>query len=115
MDGLDPEVPKVPKEVSSFYYDFFKDFREYLAEYIRESVVELSIAEILVSKPIRLFDGFTPGKVRLKNQGLVPCYLSATGIGGYRIDPGEAVEFFVNNQVFATTVSGSTTLGFIKT
>jgi hypothetical protein len=114
MDWLD-EVPRAPKDLKNFYYDFFKDFREYLAEYVRESVVELKLAEIPISRPVKLFDGFTPGKVKVKNQGMVPCFLSATGMGGYRLDPGEIVEFFVNTQVMVTTVSGSTTLGFIKT
>lgn len=116
MDRIDEyQVPKPPKDLKSFYYDFFKDFREYLSEYYRDSVVELCIAELSVRQPIKIFDGFTPGKARIKNQGSVQCYLSLTGQGGYRLDPGESVEFFVNTQVMATTISGSTTIGFIKT
>lgn len=114
MDRLD-DVPKPPKDYKTFYYDFFKDFKEYLTEFYRESVIELSIAEILVNKPVKIFDGFTPGKARIKNQGAVPCFLSVTGQGGYRLDPGESVEFFVNTQVMATTVSGTAVLGFIRT
>jgi len=40
--------------------------------------------------------------------------VSTTQGGGFRLDPGEKEEIFVNNQVFVTTVSGVTTIGFIK-
>jgi len=108
-----PEVPSFKKELKNFYFDFFKDFRDYLAEYTRETVNELCISELPIKGSVKLFDGFTQGKVRIKNQGSISCFLS-TGGGGYRLDPGETVEFFINNQVIATTLSGTTTLGFIK-
>lgn len=98
----------------ALYFDFLHDFRDYLAEYVRESVFEMTITEIPIRGKIMLFDGRTPGKVVLKNQGDTYCFLSTTGQGGYRLEPGETTEFYVNSQVIATTLSGSTTLGFIK-
>lgn len=103
------------KKLRSLYYDFLHDFRDYLAEYVRESVYELTIAEIPVSKMTKLFDGHTPGKAKIKNQGKNIVFLSTTGQGGYKLVPGESIEFYVNTQVIATTVSGNTTLGFVKT
>lgn len=117
MDGL-REIPEVPsrKSLKKFYFDFFQDFRDFLAEYVRESVWELCISEVPIKGTVKLFDGFTQGKVKLKNQGLSTCYISTTGQGGYKLDPGETTpEFFVNKQVVATTLSGATTLGLIKT
>lgn len=96
------------------YFEFLTDFREFIAEYVRESVFELTIAEIPVSKPVKIFDGFTPGKAIIKNQGEIACYLSTNGQGGYCLMPGEKIEFFVNHQVIATTISGSTVLGFVR-
>lgn len=112
MDDLERPINDGRREQ---YFEFLHDFRDFIAEYIRESVVELCIAEIVISKPVTLFDGFVPGKAILKNQGEVSCYLSTTGQGGYCLKPGEKIEFFVNHQVIATTISGSTTLGFVKT
>lgn len=104
---------RVKKEM---YYDFLKDFREFIVEYVRESVNELCISELPVKGEIKLFDGHNFGKVKLKNQGPLPCYISTTGRGGYRLEPGESTpEFFVNSKVVATTVSGSTSLGFVRT
>lgn len=103
------------KKLRSLYYDFLRDFRDYLAEYVRESVYELTIAEIPVRGQVKLFDGFTPGKAIIKNQGESIIFLSTTGQGGYRLAPKESIEFYVNTQVMATTVSGSGILGFVKT
>lgn len=99
------------------YFEFLQDFREFIAEYVRESVFELTIAELSVSKdkPVKVFDGFTPGKAIIRNQGEVACYLSTSGQGGYCLTPGDKIEFFVNHQVIATTISGSTVLGFVRT
>lgn len=114
MDRIeDLEIPS-KKPIKDLWFDFLRDFRDYLAEYYRESVVELCISEIPIRGKIILFDGFTQGKAQIKNQGNVACYLSTTGQGGYKLEPGEKVEFFVNHQVIATTLSGTTTLGFIK-
>lgn len=99
----------------SVYFDFFKDFKDYLAEYVRDSVTELSIAELPVKDSIQIFDGFTHGKVMLKNQGENKCYITTTQFGGYRLDPNERIEFYVNSPVIVCTVSGArTTIGLIK-
>lgn len=113
--GDDIEQKDARIDVKKHYFEFLQDFREYIAEYVRESVVELTIAEIPVSKPVKIFDGYIPGKAVIKNQGEVACFLSTAGQGGYRLDPGESKEFFINHQVLATTISGTTVLGFIKT
>ncbi len=114
MDGLEVKEIFDKQDLRTFYFDFFKDFRDYLSEYIRETVVELTIAEIPVSGTLKLFDGYTQGKVRIKNQGEVSCFVT-TGIqGGYRLDPNESIEFFVNNSVSVVTLSGTTVVGFVK-
>jgi len=77
-------------------------------------VVHNCISELPVNGTVKLFDGLTQGKVVIKNQGRISCYVSTTQGGGFRLDPGEKEEIFVNNQVFVTTVSGVTTIGFIK-
>ena len=96
------------------YFQFLSDFREYFVEYIRESVVETQIAEVVINGQVELFKGFPQGKATIKNQGDVTCYVSTKVMGGYRLDPGEKVEFWVNSPVNVTTVSGSTSVGFIK-
>ena len=118
MDGLDStgenfEIPD-RKSTKAFWFDFLKDFREYLAEYTRESVTELCISELPIRETLQLFDGLSQGKVTIKNQGNVSCYITTAGRGGYRLDPNEKIDFFVNNPVIATTLSGSTVLAFIK-
>ncbi len=116
MDRELEDTPITPQSSDSriLYYEFFKNFRDFLAEYIRETVTELCISELPISGTVKLFDGFTQGKVTIKNQGRVPCYISTAQFGGFRLDPGEKEEIFVNTQVFVTTVSGVTTIGFIK-
>lgn len=106
------ELPS--KNVKALYFEFLADFKDYLAEYVRESVYELTIAEIPIHGTVKLFDGYTSGQVKIKNQGETTCFLSTTGMGGYRLEPGESLDFFVNTQVIATTISGSTVLGFVK-
>ena len=116
MDRKLEEKPTIPQSTDSrsLYYDFFKNFRDYLAEYIRETVTELCISELPVSGTVKLFDGLTQGKVVIKNQGRISCYVSTNSNGGFRLDPGEKEEIFINNQLFVTTLSGVTTIGFIK-
>jgi len=116
MDGKLEEELSTPSinDSRSLYYEFFKSFRNYLAEYIRETVTELSISELPINGTVKLFDGLTQGKVTIKNQGRLSCYISTAQGGGFRLDPGEKQELFVNNQVFVTTVSGVTSIGFIK-
>lgn len=116
-EDIKPEIPATPtpKGIKTFYFEFFHDFREYLGDYVRETINELCIAEIPVKGQVKLFDGFSHAKVKIKNQGDTSCFLSTTGMGGYKLAPNESVELFVNSQVIATTVSGTTTLGFIQT
>lgn len=113
-ETVDGEISK--QELRGIYFNFLKDFREYLIEYVRESVTELCINEVEVTGRVKLFDGFTFGKVKIKNQGDAVCSISTSEEVGYRLFPGESTpEFFVNKQVIATTVSGTTSLGMIKT
>jgi hypothetical protein len=116
MEGEISPIPiSTQGQLRSIYFDFFKDFKEYLAEYIRESVTELSIAEIRIRNSVQIFDGFTHGKVVIKNQGKKRCYITTQQIGGYRLDPDEKVEFYVNSPVTVCTISGTqTTIGLIK-
>jgi len=110
------ERAKKKSELKRFYYDFFKDFREFLAEYNRESIIGLQIAEIKISKrPVILFSQESGIKIQLKNQGPIACFVTTGKRGGYRLDPGERVDFWANEQVLATTLSGETTLGIIRT
>lgn len=105
-------VGSIDKEILK---DFLSDFRDALAEYVRESVYELQISELRVTEEtVKLFDGYTPGKVRIKNQGSAICFVGTSPLGGYRLDPSESIDFFVNTTVYATTISGHTSLGFIK-
>lgn len=101
-------------EMKATFFDYLKDFREYLAEYVRESVTELSAGSVKVNGTIELFDGISAGKVTLKNQGRLSCYVSTMRGNGYELIPGERVEFFLNNKLNITTLSGTTTVGFIK-
>jgi len=115
---LEDQIPvsiKPKNDLETAYFDFLRDFREYLSEYIRDTVTELLASEVPVSGSIKLFTGVNRGKVRIKNQGKETCWISTNGKGGYRLDPGESVEFFLNNQLYATTCPGTiTTIGFIK-
>lgn len=103
-------------KLKSIYFDFLKDFKEYLVDYVRDSVIELTIAQIPIHNiPIKLFTGITRGKVRIKNQGSIPCYISTNPQQpGYRLDSCEVVDMFINNQVYVTTFSGNTSIGIIR-
>ena len=115
MDGLENNKVEIKKDYRSLYFEFLRDLKQYLPEFMKEECLELTIAEIPVKKTVKLFDGYTQGTVIIKNQGNNACYLSTTGQGGFRLDPGQREKFFINHQVLATTISGSTVLGFIKT
>ena len=96
-------------------FDFFDTFKDYLAEYTRESLRELKISNIPVGiTPAPIFSDTKGVKVTVKNQGDVVCILSTDGQGEYRLDPGEKETFWVNRSVFAATISGATMLGFIS-
>jgi hypothetical protein len=114
MDDYGQEEMPSKQALRARYFEFLGDFREYLMEYIRESVTELQVAELSIVGTVKIFDGFSQGKARIKNQGRIECYLSTKAMGGYRLDPGETVEFWVNSPVSITTLSGITSIGFIK-
>lgn|SRR5574343_609901 len=114
MDEFDQELMPSKQAIKARYFEFLGDFREYLMEYIRESVSELSIAELSIVGTVKIFEGYPQGKAKIKNQGRIECYLSTKALGGYRLDPGETVEFWVNSPVSVTTLSGMTSVGLIK-
>lgn len=103
------------RDLRPVFFEFFDKFKEYLAEYTRESLTELAVSEVIVgSEPRPLFEGLRGVRVTLKNQGDVVCYLTTDGEGKFKLDPGEKQEFWVNRPVVATTISGTTVLGFIR-
>lgn len=104
-------------DLRQIYFDFLKDFKNYLSEFMRESLVELVVAELPVSTtPVQLFDGEHGGlHLVVKNQGSVQCWLTTAGQGGFCLDPGEKERFWLNKPVVAVTLSGNTTLGLIRT
>lgn len=114
--ALDPSI-KQKADLKRIYFDFLKDFKYYLAEFVRESLVELVIAEIPISTiPIRLFDGAYGGmRLTIKNQGVIACWLTTGAMGGYRLDPGEKQLLWLNKSVSVVTLSGSTTVGLLRT
>ena len=103
-------------DLRNLYYGFLSDFKNYLVDFVRESMFELVIGEIPVSvEPIRICEENETGRyITIKNQGNISCYLSMNGKGGFRLDGGEKERFWVNKMISATTISGSTTLGIIK-
>jgi hypothetical protein len=109
-------MPQARVDKKRVYFEFLLDFKDYLAEYVKESVYELTISQIQVNEiPQKLFAGASGGiHVVVKNQGLVPCYLSTDRTGAYRLDPNEKEGFWLNHETIAVTVSGTTTLGFIR-
>ena len=104
-------------DLKKIYFQFLQDFRHHLAEFVRESMVELSVAEIPVStKPISIFNGEYGGmQVVIKNQGQTECYITTAKKGGFRLDPGEKERLWLNKPLVAITPSGNTTIGLIRT
>lgn len=104
-------------DLRRIFFDFLSDFRHYLAEYTRESLVETNVSEIPIStNPVKLFNGEYGGMhLVLKNQGLLECYITTADKGGFRLDPGEKEKLWLNKAITAVTISGSTTLGLIRT
>lgn len=116
--GESPKIEiKQRTDLRKIYFDFLCDFKRYMAEFVRESLVELEIGEIPVStNPVKLYYGEFGGmKLTLKNQGLISCWISTTGRGGFRLDPGEKESLWLNKEISAMTVSGNTCLGLIRT
>jgi hypothetical protein len=118
IGGQDKIDIKSRSDLRRIYFDFLCDFKKYLAEYVRESLVELAITEMPVStNPVKLFNGEFGGlKLTLKNQGNIECYVTTqgNGLGGYRLNPGEKESFWLNKPVSVVTVSGTTCLGMIR-
>lgn len=119
VNSFREEIPQRPipnrRDLEPLFFEFFNQFKDNLAEYVRESVTELAISEVLIDKPVQVFSGITRGKARIKNQGNISCFISTDEKKlGYRLDPNEAVDIYVNNEVYVTTLSGTTDIGFIK-
>lgn len=103
-------------DLRNIYFAFFSDFRNYLVEFVKDSLAETVFAEIPVStQPLSLFKEEIGRHIILKNQGQIECWVSTCGQGGYRLDPGERTErIWVNKPVTVKTISGKTTLGIIQ-
>jgi hypothetical protein len=103
-------------DLRNIYNAFFSDFRSYLVEFVKESLVETVFTEMPVSTvPLSLFKEETGRHIILKNQGQIECWVNTCGQGGYRLDPGEKTEkIWVNKPVSLMTVSGNTTVGLIQ-
>ena len=103
-------------DLKKLYFDFLSDFKNYLTDFVRESSVDLTISAFDVgTEPQRLFDGELEGvSVVLKNQGNVACYISTDRRGAYRLDPWEKEKFWLNSEAIVVTLSGTTTLGYIR-
>ena len=107
---------KKRSDLRNIYYDFLRDFREHLVDFVQQSMAELVVAEIPIhTTPVDLFNEQVLGRyITVKNQGKIECYISTGRSGGYRLDPGEKERFWLNKQVTAVTVSGMTVLGLIQ-
>ncbi len=103
-------------DLKQVYFSFLSDFKKYLVEYIRESAIDLTISDIEVTTvPLQIFSEENSGlHITLKNQGEVSCYLSTDKRGGYRLDPNEKQDFWLNSDTLILTLSGTTTVGFIR-
>ncbi len=104
-------------DLKKVYFNFLADFKKYLVEYIRESSVDLTISQIEVSSiPQQIFAEENSGlHITLKNQGEISCFLTTDKHGGYRLDPNESQNFWLNAETLILTLSGTTTVGFIRT
>lgn len=110
---------KKRSDLKRLYFDFLCDFKKYMAEFVRESLVELYVVEVPIgTTPVKICNGEFGGmRATLKNQGKIECYITTnpTGMGGFRLDPGEKESLWLNKAVLAVTVSGNTCLGLIRT
>lgn len=107
---------KEKQHVKKAYFDFLQDFKIYLTEFVREASVDLVASSMEVNTtPTRIMDGSFGGfRIVFKNQGEVPCLLSTDRQGYFRLDPNEKQEVWLNQEMIAVTVSGVTSLGFIR-
>jgi hypothetical protein len=102
-------------ELKDVYVHFFEDFKSYLVEFVQESKEVLDIKETKIGiKPITLeVDGIGRPLI-IQNQGDVECFLS-TGMGGFRLNPGQFQKVWHNRPLQVLTISGTTTIGIIST
>ena len=120
-DELDKGTPSIElkqrHDLKKLYFDFLSDFKNYLTEFVKESNVDLAVSQIEVgTQPQKLFDGEYKGiSVVLKNQGETACYVSTDRRGAYRLDPNEKERFWLNTETMVVTLSGITTVGYIRT
>jgi len=118
-DDLDDKasIARTKDDTRKYYFEFLNDFKNYLTEFVRETVVDLTISEIKVNTtPQKIFYGEYGGmNVVLKNQGNVECYLTTDRKGAYRLDPGEKEKIWLNRETTILTASGNTVVGFIRT
>ncbi len=115
--GDDPSVEiKRRGDLKEVYFNFLSDFKKYLVEYIREGAIDLTISAIdVTTTPRRVFSEDGSGlHITLKNQGQIPCFLTTDKEGGYRLDPNESQKFWLNAPTLILTLSGTTTVGFIR-
>lgn len=103
-------------DLKEVYVKFFADFKQYLVEYIKEQAIDLCISNVEATIiPIKLFEGEHGGmRITLKNQGAIECYITTDKRGAYRLDPDEKEEFWLNSEVTIVTLSGVTTVGYIR-
>ena len=103
-------------DLKQVYFSFLSDFKKYLVEYIRESSVDLTISAIEVTPiPRQIFSEENSGlHITLKNQGSICCFLTTDKEGGYRLDPNESQQFWLNTETLILTLSGTTTVGYIR-
>ncbi len=119
-DVLEEKSPSVElkqrSDLKKMYFDFLQDFKNYLAEFVKESMIDLAISQMeITTTPQKLFGGETGGiQVILKNQGQIECYLSTDRNGAYRLDPGEKEKFWLNQETMIVTLSGATVVGYIR-
>ena len=98
------------------YIAFLDQFKEYIVEYVRKNSEKLTIYEHKITNiPITLFkDQDTSMRLIVKNQGEKPVYMTTDKRSGYRLDPNESHELYINTPVTFVCVDGESLLGFIS-
>jgi len=104
------------EKLKKVYFEFLRDFKDYLTQFVKESAIDLTISSFEVgTTPQKLFYGECDGMfVTLKNQGEVACFLTTDKKGAFSLDPGEKEKIWLNKEVTVVTFSGMTTIGFIR-
>jgi len=110
------EVATENVKLKKVYFEFLHDFKDYLTEFVKESAIDLTISSFEVGNtPQKLFYGECGGMfITLKNQGSVSCFLTTDKKGAFSLDPGEKEKIWLNKEVTLVTISGMTTIGFIR-